>query len=36
MPAYDYEYELAKADGAHFLFHALPVEILGSNGHVEA
>ena len=35
MPAYAYEYELAKADGCEFLFHTLPVEILG-NGQVEA
>jgi glutamate synthase (NADPH/NADH) small chain len=34
MSAYDFEYELAKADGAAFLFHAVPVEVLGANGHV--
>lgn len=35
MPAYDYEFELAKADGCEFLFNTLPVQILG-NGKVEA
>jgi dihydropyrimidine dehydrogenase (NAD+) subunit PreT len=34
MSAYDFEYELAKADGAGFLFHATPVEVLGTGGHV--
>jgi dihydropyrimidine dehydrogenase (NAD+) subunit PreT len=35
MSAYDFEYELAKNDGAQFLFHALPLEVLGSkDGHV--
>ena len=34
MSAYDFEYELAKADGAGFLFHAAPVEVLGQGGHV--
>jgi glutamate synthase (NADPH/NADH) small chain len=34
MSAYDFEYELAKADGAGFLFHAAPVEVLGEAGHV--
>jgi glutamate synthase (NADPH/NADH) small chain len=34
MSAYDFEYELAKADGAGFLFHAAPVEVLGTGGHV--
>lgn len=34
MPAYDFEYELAKDDGANFIFHALPVEIVGGGGHV--
>ena len=29
MTAYDYEYELAKADGIHFLWNAQPVEFLG-------
>ncbi|HMP72816.1 MAG TPA: NAD(P)-dependent oxidoreductase [Kiritimatiellia bacterium] len=33
MPAYSYEYDIAKKDGCSFLFHALPVEILGQ-GHV--
>ncbi len=34
MSAYEFEYEHAKDDGAHFLFHAAPVEIVGANGHV--
>lgn len=34
MPAYDFEYTRAKDDGARFLFNVLPVEVLGSNGHV--
>ncbi len=34
MSAYDFEYELAKSDGAHFLFHAAPVEVVGESGHV--
>jgi len=34
MPAYVYEYNIAKRDGAEFIFHALPVEVLGANGHV--
>jgi dihydropyrimidine dehydrogenase (NAD+) subunit PreT len=35
MPAYDYEYELAKKDGIEFLWQTAPVEILG-NGSVAA
>lgn len=35
MPAYDYEYELAKADGVIFDFLTAPKRILG-NHHVEA
>lgn len=34
MPAYDYEYELAKQDGVQFLWNTQPVEIQG-NAHVE-
>jgi dihydropyrimidine dehydrogenase (NAD+) subunit PreT len=34
MPAYVYEYNLAKRDGAEFVFHAVPVEVLGADGHV--
>jgi dihydropyrimidine dehydrogenase (NAD+) subunit PreT len=34
MSAYDFEYDHAKDDGAHFLFHSAPVEILATNGHV--
>ncbi|MEM7166751.1 MAG: NAD(P)-dependent oxidoreductase [Planctomycetota bacterium] len=29
MPAYEFEYDLAKRDGAEFLFHRQPVAILG-------
>lgn len=35
MPAYKYEYELAKKDGIEFLWQTAPVEILG-NGSVAA
>ena len=34
MSAYDFEYDHAKDDGAHFLFHAAPVEVVATNGHV--
>ncbi len=34
MSAYGFEYELAKTDGAEFLFHAAPVEVVGPKGHV--
>ncbi len=35
MSAYDFEYEHAKHDGAQFLFHAAPVEIIATpDGHV--
>ncbi|HKB56835.1 MAG TPA: NAD(P)-dependent oxidoreductase [Lacunisphaera sp.] len=34
MSAYDFEYDHAKDDGAHFLFHAAPVEVIATNGHV--
>jgi glutamate synthase (NADPH/NADH) small chain len=34
--AYDFEYELAKADGASFLFHTATVEIVAERGHVAA
>jgi len=33
MPAYEYEYEIAKKDGCGFMFNTAPVEVLG-NGHV--
>jgi glutamate synthase (NADPH/NADH) small chain len=37
MPAYDFEYELAKNDGCVFLFNAVPVEISADGtGHVAA
>lgn len=29
MPAYEYEYDIAKTDGCGFVFHAAPVAILG-------
>ena len=34
MSAYAFEYDLAKRDGATFLFHHTPVEVLGKDGHV--
>jgi glutamate synthase (NADPH/NADH) small chain len=34
MSAYDFEYELAKADGAAFLFDTVPVEVVAKDGHV--
>lgn len=34
MSAYDFEYAHAKDDGAQFVFHALPVEVVATNGHV--
>ncbi len=34
IPAYDYEYELAKKDGIEFVWQASPIEIAG-NGKVE-
>ena len=34
MSAYHFEYDLAKNDGATFVFNATPVEILSTNGHV--
>jgi len=36
MSAYAFEYELAKTDGAAFLFDAAPVEVLAQDGHVAA
>ena len=30
MPAYDYEYAIAKTDGCEFIFHAAPIEVLGA------
>ncbi|MBI4052386.1 MAG: NAD(P)-dependent oxidoreductase [Elusimicrobia bacterium] len=32
MPAYEYEYEIAKQDGIEFLWNALPFRILGKTG----
>ncbi len=34
MSAYAFEYDLAKRDGATFLFHHMPVEVIGENGHI--
>ena len=34
MSAYEFEYALAKADGAQFLFHVAPIEVLAADGHV--
>lgn len=34
MPAYPYEYELAKKDGCSFLFHTVPVEAVAEKGHL--
>jgi len=35
MPAYEFEQEMAKADGCEFLFQAVPVEVLSNGtGHV--
>lgn len=34
MPAFKYEYELAKADGVKFLWHTVPQRIVGEKGKV--
>jgi len=34
MPAFEYEYELAKGDGVVFLWQTQPVRVLGTNGLV--
>ncbi len=34
MSAYAFEYDLAKRDGASFLFEHAPLEVVGENGHV--
>ncbi len=34
MSAYGFEYELAETDGATFMFHTVPIEVLGHGGHV--
>jgi glutamate synthase (NADPH/NADH) small chain len=36
LPAYPFEYELAKRDGAQFLFNAAALEILAEEGRVSA
>jgi glutamate synthase (NADPH/NADH) small chain len=34
LPAYHFEYELAKGDGISFIFNAAPVEVIAKDGHV--
>ena len=34
MPAYPYEYEIAKKDGCEFMFHTVPVEVVAEKGRV--
>ena len=34
MSAYSFEYDLAKSDGAKFMFHTAPVEAISRDGHV--
>jgi glutamate synthase (NADPH/NADH) small chain len=34
MPAYPYEYDLAKQDGCRFIFYAVPREVITKEGHV--
>jgi glutamate synthase (NADPH/NADH) small chain len=34
MSAYGFEYELARLDGARFLFHTQPIEVIAEGGHV--
>jgi glutamate synthase (NADPH/NADH) small chain len=34
MSAYEFEQELAKRDGARFMFNVVPVEVISSGGHV--
>ena len=34
MSAYDFEQELAKVDGAQFMYNVVPVEVVASGGHV--
>ncbi len=36
MPAYDFEYDLAKGVGVKGLFNVSPIEIIGDNGKVKA
>lgn len=36
MSAYGFEYRLAQADGAQFLFNTIPVEVIGEAGRVTA
>lgn len=36
ISAYEFEQELARTDGAEFVFNAVPVEILADKGHVTA
>lgn len=34
MPAYPYEYEIAKKDGCEFMFHTVPVAVVAEKGRV--
>ncbi|HKI69140.1 MAG TPA: FAD-dependent oxidoreductase, partial [Verrucomicrobiae bacterium] len=34
MPAYEFEQEIAKTDGARFMFNVVPVEVVSNNGRV--
>jgi len=34
MSAYDFEQELAKNDGARFMFNVAPVEVIAKDGRV--
>lgn len=34
ISAYDFEHELAKCDGVHFLYNTVPVAVIGVEGHV--
>jgi NADPH-dependent glutamate synthase beta subunit-like oxidoreductase len=36
MPAYPYEYEIAKKDACEFMFHTVPVEVIAEKGRVKA
>lgn len=36
MPAYRFEYDLAKNEAVNFLFHTVATEVLAENGHVHA
>ena len=36
MPAYPYEYEIAKSDACEFMFYTVPVEAISKMGHLTA